>query len=97
MDEEQEHAEFVKAVEAWRGAKTSASSANNNNTDHNNNAHAIGTTVNTQSEKSSPNERTKLIAQNLAKQLELEQKEFFEKMEKQKMEAEKRLYLVRHS
>lgn len=87
LDEEQEHAEFVKAVEAWRGSKRSTNN-NNSNEAPTPRGVSVGET------STSPNDKTKLLAENLAKQLEREQREFLEKIEKQKQEAEKRLYLV---
>ena len=42
-------------------------------------------------------DKNKVVADSLAKQLDTEQREFLQKIEHQKKEAERKLYMVRNS
>jgi hypothetical protein len=73
----------VKAVESWRGSKKDPDSSVNTRT------------VESASVGSPTATKANIIAQNLAKQLDAEQKQFLDKIEKQKADAESRLFQVK--
>jgi putative IMPACT (imprinted ancient) family translation regulator len=77
----------VKAVESWRGSKNDANSFRNTK--------RMESTSVGESAISPSATKASLIAENLAKQLDAEQKQFLDRIEKQKADAEGRLLQVR--